>query len=67
MIRVVHPGSGSFTHPGSRGQKGTGSRIHNTGYNLPAMNGSGADELTIGALELLHIMDKTSVISQLFT
>ncbi len=32
MIRVVHPGSGSwlFTHPGSRGQKGTGSRIRNT-------------------------------------
>ncbi len=29
MIRVVHPGSGSwlFTHPGSRGQKGNGSRI----------------------------------------
>ncbi len=29
MIRVVHPGSGSwlFTYPGSRGQKGTGSRI----------------------------------------
>jgi hypothetical protein len=29
MIRFVHPGSGSwlFTHPGSRGQKGTGSRI----------------------------------------
>ncbi len=31
MIRVVHPGSGIrswfFTHPGSRGQKGTGSRI----------------------------------------
>jgi hypothetical protein len=31
------------------------------------MNGSGADELTISALELLHIMDKTSVLSQLFT
>jgi hypothetical protein len=27
MIRVVHPGSGFFTHPGSRGQNGTGSRI----------------------------------------
>ncbi len=29
MIRVVHTGSGScfFTHPGSRGQKGNGSRI----------------------------------------
>ncbi len=29
MIRVVHTGSGSwfFTHPGSRGQKATGSRI----------------------------------------
>jgi hypothetical protein len=31
----VHPGSGSggpefFTHPGSRGKKGTGSRIRNT-------------------------------------
>ncbi len=35
MIRVFHPGSGSwffFTHPGSRGQKGTGSRIRNTGF-----------------------------------
>ncbi len=36
MIRVVHPGSGSrirnliFTRPGSRNQKGTGSRIRNT-------------------------------------
>jgi hypothetical protein len=32
-IPVVHPGSGScfFTHPVSRGQKGTGSRIHHTG------------------------------------
>jgi hypothetical protein len=32
MIRVVHPGSGSwfFTHPGSRGQKSTGSRIRKT-------------------------------------
>ncbi len=36
MIRVVHVGSGSririmfFDHPGSRGQKGTGSRIRNT-------------------------------------
>ncbi len=32
MIRVVHPVSGSwfFTHPGSRGQKGTGYRIRNT-------------------------------------
>jgi hypothetical protein len=33
MIRVVHPGSGSgffFTHPGSRGQKGTEFRIRNT-------------------------------------
>jgi hypothetical protein len=36
MIRYVHPGSGSriwiFTHPGSRGQKSTGSwiRIRNT-------------------------------------
>jgi hypothetical protein len=29
IIRVVHPGSGCWlsTHPGSRGQKGTGSRI----------------------------------------
>jgi hypothetical protein len=35
-------------------------------YNLPAMNGSGADELTVRALELLHIMDKTSMVSQLF-
>ncbi len=35
MIRLVLPGSGSyFTHPGSRGQKGTGSRIRisNTGH-----------------------------------
>jgi hypothetical protein len=38
-----------------------------TGYNLPAMNGSGADELTVRALELFHIMHKTSVVSQLFT
>ncbi len=32
MIRVVQSGSGSwfFFHPGSRGQKGTGSRIRNT-------------------------------------
>ncbi len=32
MIRVVHSGSGLwfFTHPGSRGQKGTGSRIRDT-------------------------------------
>jgi hypothetical protein len=32
MIRDIHPGTGSrfFTHPGSRGQKGTGSRIRNT-------------------------------------
>jgi hypothetical protein len=29
MIRVVHPGSEFFTHPGSRSQKGTGSRISN--------------------------------------
>ncbi len=47
MIRVVHPGSGSwflthpwsryFTHPGSRGQKSTGSRIRNTGlYPYPS-------------------------------
>jgi hypothetical protein len=29
MIRVIHPGAGFwlFTHPGSRGRKGTGSRI----------------------------------------
>ncbi len=37
MIRVVHPGSGSwfFTHPGSRGQKCTESRIRirNTDFN----------------------------------
>jgi hypothetical protein len=25
MIRVVHPGSGFFTHPGTPGKKGTGS------------------------------------------
>ena len=39
MFRVAHPGSGSefFTHPGSRGQKGTGSRIRvlNTHPTLP--------------------------------
>ncbi len=38
MIRVVHPGSGSgfFTHPGSRGQKATGSQIRfrNTGTDF---------------------------------
>ncbi len=35
MIRVVHPGSGFFTDPENRGQKGTGSRIRlrNTGGN----------------------------------
>ncbi len=34
---IPDPGSGSwlFTHPGSRGQKGTGSRIRNTDCNLP--------------------------------
>jgi hypothetical protein len=36
MNQNVHPGSGSriFTHPGSRGKKGTGSRIRirNTGH-----------------------------------
>jgi hypothetical protein len=33
MIRIVHPKSGSrfFTHPGSRDQKSTRSRIRNTG------------------------------------
>jgi hypothetical protein len=38
MIRVVHPGSGSgfFTYPGSRGQKGTGFRIRiNTDWVPP--------------------------------
>jgi hypothetical protein len=39
MIWDVHPGSGScfFTHPGSRGQKVTGSRIRirNTGVHPP--------------------------------
>jgi len=41
MIRVVHPGSGSwfFTHPGSRSQKGTWSRIRNT---LESINKGGA-------------------------
>jgi hypothetical protein len=36
MIRDVHPESRIliFTHPGSRGQKGTGSRIRNTVYNM---------------------------------
>jgi hypothetical protein len=38
MIRVVHPGSGScfFTHPdpGSRAQKGTGSRIRIRNFAL---------------------------------
>ncbi len=41
MIWVVHPGSGSwvFTHPGSRGQKGSGSRIriHNTACCLESL------------------------------
>jgi hypothetical protein len=36
MIRVVHPWSRirmlTFSHPGSRGQKGTQSRIRNTGF-----------------------------------
>jgi hypothetical protein len=32
MIRDVHPGS-----PGSRGQKGTGSRIRNTGLGMGLM------------------------------
>jgi hypothetical protein len=34
MIRAVHPWSGSWllTHPGSRGQRATGSRILNTSY-----------------------------------
>ncbi len=34
MIRVVHPGPDSdfLPQPGSRGQKGTGSRIRNTGF-----------------------------------
>jgi hypothetical protein len=35
MIRVVHPGSRFFTYPGSRGHKGTGSRIRNTGRTVP--------------------------------
>ncbi len=34
MIWVVHPASGIFTHPGSRGQKGTGSRIRNTSSKI---------------------------------
>jgi hypothetical protein len=36
MIRVVNPGSGScfFSHPGSRGQKGTEFRIRNTAVHL---------------------------------
>ncbi len=39
MIRVVYPRSWLFTHPGTRGQKTTGSPIRNTdifqiGYNL---------------------------------
>ncbi len=32
MIRVVHPGSGFFTHPGSRGQKGSRIRIRNIAH-----------------------------------
>jgi hypothetical protein len=39
MTRDIHPGSGSwlFTHPGSSGQRGTGSRIQirNTGIYEP--------------------------------
>ncbi len=57
MIRVVHPASGSwlFTHPGSRGHKGTGSRIRisNTkffnaskGYFLKANIKEGEVEIT---------------------
>ncbi len=40
MIQIVHPGSGSllftFAGPGSRGQKGTGSRIRirNTAFQI---------------------------------
>jgi hypothetical protein len=32
MIWVVHLGPGFFTHPGSGGRKGTGSRSSNTAY-----------------------------------
>jgi hypothetical protein len=49
MIQVVHPGSGLFTHPGSRGQKGTGSRFRNTGEseaNILGQYGSGFRDLT---------------------
>jgi hypothetical protein len=37
MIRVIHPGSRFFNHPGSRGKKSTGSwiRIRNTGSRSP--------------------------------
>ncbi len=40
MTQIVHPGSGSririlnFTHPGSRNQKGTGSRTRIRNTNL---------------------------------
>ncbi len=40
MICVVHPVSGSwvFNHPGSRGKKGTGSRIRNIACRSPNLN-----------------------------
>ncbi len=51
MIQVVHPGSGSLlTHPGSRGQKGTGSRIRNTSF-LPVLELEGLE------VELLQVGD----------
>jgi hypothetical protein len=44
MIRVVHPGSRFFTHPGSRGPKGTGSRIRirNTVAEYPVTSAAAA-------------------------
>jgi hypothetical protein len=46
MIRVVHPGSRirmlTFSHPGSRGQKGTKSRIRNTDKFSPLSFVAGA-------------------------
>jgi hypothetical protein len=48
MIQDVHPGSGSSfsTHPGSRGQKGTGSRIRNTVIIYPERGGDNQRETT---------------------
>ncbi len=57
--RVVHPGSGSrfFTHSGSRGQKGTGSRIRNTEkLSICRVQCRGAENISFGCGSMkLHI------------